>query len=344
MKHASLFTGIGGFDLAARWMGWENVFQVEIDPFCQKILKHHFPHAQRFTDIREFDGSPFRHTIDILSGGFPCQPYSSAGKRKGKQDDRHLWPEMLRVIREVSPRWVVGENVRGLISWNGGLVFDEVQADLDAEGYEVLPFLLPAAGVGAPHRRDRIWFIAHAPGVRRKRDIPSGEGIQRAEQARGEIRAGSGEKRAAADTNDWCRQEHRLPTGREMFENGVNGMGATSDTPSITKRESADEVNAVANEGGTRVELGSSGSNHPITNTASSGRGQTYRPREPGQPHKALPGTWENFPTQPPVCRRNDGVSHRVDKLKGLGNAVVPQVVLQIFKGIEQYELLRIPT
>lgn len=164
MRHASLFTGIGGFDLAAQWMGWENVFQVEIDSFCQKVLEKNFPNVKRYGDIKEFDGTKYRGAIDVLSGGFPCQPYSTAGQRKGKEDPRHLWPEMLRVIREVQPKWIVGENVRGLISWSGGLVFEEVQSDLETAGYEVQSFLLPACGKNAPHRRERIWIVAHSGG------------------------------------------------------------------------------------------------------------------------------------------------------------------------------------
>jgi DNA (cytosine-5)-methyltransferase 1 len=161
MRHGSLFSGIGGFDLAAEWCGWENVFHCEWNPFGQKVLKHHFPNSISYNDITKTDFTIHRGTIDIISGGFPCQPYSSAGKRLGKEDERHLWPEMLRAIREIQPSWVVGENVRGLTNWNGGLVFDEVQTELEAEGYEVLPFLLPACAVNAPHRRDRIWFIAY---------------------------------------------------------------------------------------------------------------------------------------------------------------------------------------
>src|SRR5690606_14092503 len=167
MRHGSLFSGIGGFDLAAEWMGWENVFHCEKEKFCQQVLNYYWPKATLHEDIRNTDFTIYRYRIDILTGGFPCQPYSTAGKRLGKEDDRHLWPEMLRAIREISPRWIVGENVRGLISWNGGMVFDEVQADLEAAGYEVLPFLLPAAGVGAPHRRDRIWFVAHSKSISR---------------------------------------------------------------------------------------------------------------------------------------------------------------------------------
>jgi DNA (cytosine-5)-methyltransferase 1 len=162
MRHGSLFSGIGGFDLAAEWCGWENVFHCEWNTFGQKVLKHHFPKSISYNDITKTDFTIHRRHIDIISGGFPCQPYSSAGKRLGKEDERHLWPEMLRAIREIQPSWVVGENVRGLTNWNGGLVFDEVQSDLEAQGYEVLPFLLPAAALNAPHRRDRIWFIAYS--------------------------------------------------------------------------------------------------------------------------------------------------------------------------------------
>ena len=175
MRHGSLFSGIGGFDLAAEWCGWENVFHCEWNPFGQKVLKHHFPKSISYNDITKTDFSIHRGDIDILSGGFPCQPYSSAGKRLGKEDERHLWPEMLRAIREIQPSWVVGENVRGLTNWNGGLVFDEVQSELEAEGYEVLPFLLPACAVNAPHRRDRIWFVAYSKNIRQKYALENGE-------------------------------------------------------------------------------------------------------------------------------------------------------------------------
>ena len=161
MTHASLFSGIGGFDLAAEWMGWENLFHCEWNDFGQRILKYYWPNSVSYGDITKTDFTKWKGSVDVLSGGFPCQPYSMAGKRLGKEDDRHLWPEMLRAIREIQPTWVVGENVRGLINWNGRMVFDEVEADLEAEGYEVLPFLVPACGKDAPHRRERIWFVAY---------------------------------------------------------------------------------------------------------------------------------------------------------------------------------------
>lgn len=160
MRLLNLFDGIGGFALAAEWMGWENVGSVEIDPFCRKVLDYWFDYKYRYGDIKTADFVRLRGRIDIITGGFPCQPFSNAGKQRGKDDDRYLWPEMLRAIREVQPRWVVGENVRGLLTNAGGMVFEQVCADMEALGYEVQPFLVPACAVDAPHRRDRVWIVA----------------------------------------------------------------------------------------------------------------------------------------------------------------------------------------
>lgn len=162
MKHLDLFSGIGGFALAAEmvWPKVEHTF-CDNDSFAQAILKKHWPNSKIYDDIKKLANPT---PADLVTGGFPCQPFSSAGKRRGTQDDRHLWPEMLRVIRLATPRWVIGENVGGLITWNGGLVLDQVCIDLEAEGYEVWPVVIPAAAVGAPHRRDRVWIIAHALG------------------------------------------------------------------------------------------------------------------------------------------------------------------------------------
>lgn len=162
MKHIGLFEGIGGFSLAAEWIGWETVAWCEWNPFGQKVLTHHFPKAEGFGDITKTDFTKYANKINVLTGGFPCQPYSGAGLRLGKEDERHLWPEMLRAIREIQPPWVVGENVLGLVNWSKGLVFHEVQADLEAEGYEVWPYVLPACGIGAPHTRERVWFVAYS--------------------------------------------------------------------------------------------------------------------------------------------------------------------------------------
>jgi len=181
MKHISLFSGIGGFDLAAEWAGWTNVASCEIADFGNKVLQYYWPQAYHHRDIHTLTGQILNDEIQqrfgadwqtdgtILTGGFPCQPYSTAGKRLGKEDERHLWPEMLRVIREVQPEWIVGENVRGLVSWSGGLVFEEVWTDLETIGYEVQPFILPAASVNAPHKRERIWFVAYSDSWRLER-------------------------------------------------------------------------------------------------------------------------------------------------------------------------------
>lgn len=176
MKHIGLFSGIGGFHLAAEWMGWQNILSCEIDPFATQEMMEKWPNIYHHGDIKTLTyqiideeckkrfGENWRSDEVILTGGFPCQPYSMAGKRLGQEDDRHLWPEMLRVIREVRPEYVVGENVPGIISWSDGLVFEQVCSDLESEGYEVSTPVLPAAGVNAPHPRDRVWFVAHAIG------------------------------------------------------------------------------------------------------------------------------------------------------------------------------------
>lgn len=292
MIHASFFTGVGGFDLAAEWMGWENAFHCEWNPFGKQVLKYYWPNSISYANIKDTDFNIWNGRIDVLTGGFPCQPYSTAGKRLGKDDDRHLWPEMLRGIREIKPRWVVGENVRGLVSWNGGMVFDEVQTDLEAEGYEVLPFLLPACAVNAPHRRDRIWFVAYAGGI--NSSIP----IQQ-----------RGQQQVKNADIDW-----------------ENESWLTSNTSN--QRLQGRQFN------GTFDKEGQIGGQQPSGSAA-----QFYKISD-----------WRNFPTQSPVCRGNDGLptglagitvsKHRKESIKAYGNAVVPQVVYQIFKAIQQYETL----
>lgn len=162
MKHLDLFSGIGGFALATE-MVWDDVEHVfcDIEPFSQRILAKHWPNSKIYGDIRWLNGQEIGK-IDILTGGFPCQPFSAAGSRRGTEDNRHLWPEMLRVIRETHPSIVLGENVYGFTTWDGGVVLERVCTDLEAEGYEVFPFIIPACSLNAPHRRDRVWIIAHA--------------------------------------------------------------------------------------------------------------------------------------------------------------------------------------
>jgi DNA (cytosine-5)-methyltransferase 1 len=213
MTHGSLFSGIGGFDLAAEWSGYTNLFNCEWEEFPRKVLKHHFPNAEQFGDIKEFNATAYSGRLDILSGGFPCQPFSVAGKRKGSEDERHLWPQMLRVIGECQPRWVVGENVRGLVSWSDGLVLEEVYSDLEALGYSVQSFIIPACATNAPHRRDRVWIVAHSDnfGTRsRLGEIQSENG--EVSEWNNDAKLSDTDSRNAPDT-DSGRCKRSIPTG-----------------------------------------------------------------------------------------------------------------------------------
>lgn len=220
MTHIDLFSGIGGFALAAEavWPNIEHVF-CEVDPFCQAILRKHWPNAHIHENIRTFTNTNDKQ-CDLLTGGFPCQPFSAAGKRKGTNDDRHLWPEMRRVIQEFSPHYVVAENVRGLLSIDGGMVFEQVCLDLEALNYEVQPFVIPACAVNAPHRRDRVWIVAHMPGWWERFSIKEGNRSWKPETT-----AGNGSCVATSEQRDewaksWvevasrlCRLDDGLPEG-----------------------------------------------------------------------------------------------------------------------------------
>lgn len=173
MKHGSLFNGLGGFQLAAEWMDWENVFSSEIDDYCNRITKYHFPKCKQYGDIKTTDFSIYRGLIDLLTGGFPCQGFSNSGRKLGDQDERYLFKEMLRAVREIKPRWVVAENVRGLTSSKFKKVFNEICTSLEIEGYQVSLLLIPASAIGADHERYRIWIVANSEcsGLQRQRAL-----------------------------------------------------------------------------------------------------------------------------------------------------------------------------
>lgn len=159
LKHLDLFAGIGGFTLAGEWSGLtETIGFSEIDPYASAVLNKNFPTIKNYGDIRQITRETLGSRIDLITGGFPCQPFSTAGKRKGKADNRDLWPEMLRVIKEFRPSWVVGENVAGFVN----MELDRTLADLEAEGYSTRAFIIPACAIDACHRRDRVWIVANA--------------------------------------------------------------------------------------------------------------------------------------------------------------------------------------
>lgn len=375
MRHGSLFSGIGGFDLASEWMGWENVFHCEWNPFGQKVLNYYWPKAITYNDITKTDFSIHRGTIDILTGGFPCQPYSSAGKRLGKEDSRHLWPEMLRTIREIQPTYVVGENVRGLTNWNGGLVFDEVQADLEAQGYEVTPFLLPACAVNAPHRRDRIWFVAYSSsasqGAKELRQVrpENGKISREGTQTVYDASRPDGIEGTTTNTSSIGLCKHGEGQ-RLLFETlgasvGMGKENATDSESNDAKRISEFNNNKWQNSEEKRSgfwnEFRSNGSIQDVTDSNSIGQewrcdttnGKTtirnFFSKSYARTNKR--NIWQNFPTSSPICDGNDGISDRLDgitfpkwrqeSIKAGGNAIVPQVVHQIFKAIEEYETTR---
>jgi DNA (cytosine-5)-methyltransferase 1 len=165
MKHLDLFSGIGGFALAAQWSNIETVAFCEIDSYSKNVLKKNFPDVPIFGDIRNLNREDINGTIDIITGGFPCQPFSIAGKKKGTNDNRDLWPEMFRVIQEFKPTWVIGENVANFTN----MAFKRTKIDLESEGYEVQPLIIPACSVGAPHKRDRVWILANSKSIRQPR-------------------------------------------------------------------------------------------------------------------------------------------------------------------------------
>lgn len=329
MIHIDLFSGIGGFSLAADSVFGkiEHIF-CDNNKFCQAVLKKHWPESEVYDDITSItdadckrwragirswagkgQGAGYKRQsqIFLLTGGFPCQPFSSAGLRRGTADDRYLWPEMYRVIRLTQPTWIIAENVRGLVTWNGGVVLEQVCSDLEAEGYQVQPLIIPAAAVNAPHRRDRVWFIAYAEGHQRNREV----------ELQQEPNSQTAEYSDASSpfTNPRRKRKEERNSPRIQFER----------------------------EGSMRT-YGKRPDECAKTITDSEGK-QTGLLRQPRQ-NSAWEQDWAEVAAK--FCRVDDGLpveldglkltksQHRKEQLKAYGNAIVPYVAIEIMKAIKE--------
>lgn len=377
--HGSLFSGIGGPEIAAEIMGWKNMFHCEINPFGRKILDYWFPNSKSYEDITKTDFTEWREKINVLTGGFPCQPFSVAGQRKGAEDNRYLWPEMLRAIREIQPDWVVGENVAGILSMvqpgsetalgreeslfgevdrkrilhRQEYVVETVCNDLEREGYSVQPVVIPACAVGAPHRRDRVFFIAH-------RADAGVKGMQR----KWEDNILSG--RAAPDTNShrWRDGKNQQVTIAERKGTADIGTFREDGTFSYSQCSGSGQIQQeIQSEQSNGHSFDSNGGEWDAPYSSSEGLSTLRFPtsiekkkweNEDGcsvQPagnvrRASFAERWKNFPTQSPVCSRDDGISTRLDgiafskwrqeSIKAYGNAIVPQVMYEIFQAIQE--------
>ena len=313
-----LFSGIGGFSLGLERAGMTTVAFCEIEDYPRQVLAKHWPGVPIHSDIRKLDGTQYRGTVDVICGGFPCQPFSHAGKRGGKDDDRDLWPEMLRVIREVQSPWVIGENVAGFIN----MELDRTLSDLEDEGYACQTFDIPACGVGAPHIRHRVWIVAHAESKRKrsrqqsKRNERAGSKFVESNGSGGDTIYGSETKPEAMAHADSERfQEQRRPEP-DAEEHGAIECGSRSIRgPDEQERHQEGGEATGRDSEGTGPDVGHSNRNRCDQ------RGQGIAAT--GSDGVVRANRWE---PEPPVGRVAHGIPSRVDRLKSLGNAVVPQI------------------
>ena len=398
MTHASVFSGIGGPEVAATMLGWENLFHCEINPFGRRVLDYWYPNSKSYEDITTTDFSEWRGRVDVLTGGFPCQPFSCAGKRRGSEDDRYLWPHMHRCINEIQPTWFIGENVAGILTMveqghvsevaseatlfgeedyihryehRGTFTLERICRDVEADGYEVFPILIPACAIGAPHRRDRVFIVGHR--LRTAENTMCGRRLHRQTEIEGSKRnignAGAGDsQRICSETSRFHAPDTTIPGTEGVRQTGQDEVYRFANAPAPDgdrglqvhehmEPELADGAEFVGNgwqwdvadteserSGGLRIEGETQGTRmrHVLF-----GNGCRLR-RTPD----AIGSRWRVFPSVAPIHRGNDGLPFDVDDLtisftkwrnesvKAYGNAIVPQVMYEIFLAIEQVKKL----
>ena len=340
LTHLSLFSGIGGLDLAAEWAGFRTVGQCEWADYPRAVLEKHWPGLPRWRDIRTLTGDDFYEktglrTVTVLSGGFPCQPFSTAGKRRGKEDDRYLWPEMLRVIQEIRPRWVVGENVAGIVT----LALDTVLSDLESIGYACQAVIIPACAVDAPHRRDRCAILAHANNPQTPRQREHGGEISPEPKTEGPILCGGhvADTEVQRQQRDWaCGERFTNARCEEGQFAGCCSGGLRNTTSQGWQQEPYRPVGKFCKADTDSDDRGGDVRQECELSVAE-GNGGSRGDFRGGTPEH---GCWEWWPDEPNVGRVAHGISDRVDRLKCLGNAVVPQQFYPVFRGIAELEEL----
>ena len=321
LKHLDLFSGIGGFSLGLESTGgFETVAFCEIEKFPRKILKNHWPHVKQYKDIKELTNEQLETDgiipIDIITGGYPCQPFSVAGSQRGEKDKRHLWPEMFRLVKECRPTWVIGENVSGHIK----LGLDTVLEDLESEGYSTRAFSISASSVGANHKRERVWIVGHS-------------------QHNGS--SSSTKSRSFKETSD-NNQEGKNEAGEFAGTGRSNGGADVEDTRRTLRQGSlfrTENENEIRKENADQFERSSSSSRNGISNTNGSGLqglGSEHKLRE-SQKERSF--SWERWwELEPDVGRVANGIPKRVDRLKGLGNSLIPAIPFIIGNSILETE------
>ena len=327
-----LFSGIGGFTLGLESTGYFKTIQfVENEKWCQKILNKNFPEVPIHEDIKTYKG----YDADVVVGGFPCQPFSIAGKGKATQDDRHLWPHMFRVIKETKPTWVIGENVRNIVSISDGMVLEQVYLDLESQGYEVQSFIIPASAVNAPHQRYRTWIVAYSECNKHRQEI------RRSSKETSEVQREHREN----DNQSW--QSSRASSVR--FSNqGHEDVAYSRRTLQPRVKLRKENGNETGKRSADQFERSSQTSKLDVADTDSTGLQRQWSKSDRvnekfvatescKKKSKSMETKWWQF--EPNVGRVAHGVPNRVDRLKGLGNAIVPQIAYQIgmaIKGAEE--------